>query len=126
MSALVSGCASSGGDAEDPDHDALSLEAAPVLYLNLTVGNETHLFSTASAGSISGPAGNASTTTTVTSTATGNATAGNGTAGNATDDGALGGKVPLDVSATLGATGLPAGASVGWTLDFGDAGDPGD
>ena len=131
VSALVSGCTSSSdGGLDEADLDNLSLESAPVLYLNLTIGNETHRFSTAPAATGTATGGNSSTTTVTSgnSTAAGNATQGNATAGNATGNatavagsGELGGPVPLNVSATLGASGLPSGQLVSWTLDFGDA-----
>lgn len=131
LSALVSGCTSSSKEGVDGSTtDDLGLDAAPpVLYLNLTIGNDTHRFSTLKAGG-DNATGNGTTSATATvsssnATATGNATAGNSTAGgNATGgdsgNGEPGGEAPLNVSATLGASGL-AGRSVSWTLDFGDA-----
>lgn len=130
LSAFVSGCTSSSDGGLDLEEDDLSLEAAPVLYLNVTVGNETHRFSTAPATPVAGATGGNSSTTTVTSsnsstaTASGNPTQGNASKGNSTvgaSTGELGGAAPLNVSVTLGASGLPAGTSVNWTLDFGDS-----
>ncbi|MHB1262091.1 MAG: hypothetical protein ACYC2H_10290 [Thermoplasmatota archaeon] len=126
VSALFAGCTSSAGDADEPAHDDLALAAAPVLYLNLTIGNETHRFTTATAaaGSTSGShssshGGNATGTSASGTPAKSNSTTvGNATASNAT---APGGLAPLNVTATLGAKGLPTGKAVSWTLDFGEA-----
>lgn len=126
LSAL-SGCTSGDGDG-DKEADLLASDeaAAPVLYLNLTVGDRTYAFTTGASGNGTG-SGSASASATA-ANATGNSTsggAGNGTAGNATgnatDAGSDGpaGLAPLNVTAQVGASGLPAGA-VRWELDFGD------
>jgi hypothetical protein len=127
LSLLFAGCTSStsgGTDVDEESHDDLGLAAAPVLYLNLTIGNDTHRFTSADAAAPSGASGSngtttiASNSTSAASNATaGNATAGNATAGNSTDT--PGGDAPLAVSVTLGASKLAAGKNATWQLDFG-------
>lgn len=125
LSLLSAGCtsslsgASSGADTEKED---LAIPAtAPVLYLNLTVGNTTHRFASDGSGGL-GVAKASSGTTTAASTP-GNSTAAraNATAGNTTGNASagLGGDAPLNVSASLEAKGLPKATGLGWSLDFG-------
>lgn len=121
--ALLAGCAGGAEDDHDDEHgdnhddgNDLGVPAMPVLFLNITAANETFRFSSGSQGG-AGVTGNVSTTGSATGTganATGNAT-GNASA-NAT---APGGLAPLNVTFTLGASHLPAGASANWTFDFG-------
>lgn len=130
VSSLVAGCTSSsdgGADLGDEAHDDLSL-AAPVLYLNLTVGDETHRFTSGGAGHAGHTSGSSGTTTISSANSTSSASAGsngtatgNGTAGNATGGatGSPGGDAPLAVAVALGASKLPAGTPTSWTLDFG-------
>jgi hypothetical protein len=129
---LLAGCTASTKDGlttTDPEHEDLALAAAaaaPTLYLNLTVGNTTHRFTSAgahadhsttkSSGTTTVASGNSSSSTTKTNgTAKANATA-NPAGGNASAG--LGGDAPLNVSATLGAKGLPA-TKTSWAIDFG-------
>lgn len=122
---LLAGCSGDKDGDGGPTHDDLSVPGSTtVLYLNMTVGNETFRFSSTDA-----PANathHASTGTTTVASApstTGNSTAakGNATKGNATGNLTQpGGNLPLNVSLTLGAKGLPAGKAITWTVGFGD------
>ncbi len=118
LTSILAGC-SDGGD-DDPEGDAAM--AAPVLYLNVTADGQTYRYTSGSAGG--NATGSASASASVSVSATGTTTAsagGNASApkGNATKGDAPGGEAPLNVSVTLGASGLPA--SFTWTLDFGDS-----
>lgn len=123
VAAALAGCS----DKKDDDGDGAGTSttgpagSAAVLYLNLTLGNQTFSFQSganatghgghggsASASSSTGPAGNGTAAGNATGNATGNSTGPSGTA-------------PVAVTATLGAKGLGAGA-VRWTLDFGAGG----
>jgi hypothetical protein len=92
----------------------------PVLYLNITAGNATHRFTSASAGG-SSPPGSSSASASSSASGTTTSAPANGTgnaSGNATGPA---GAAPLNVTFELGAARLPAGASARWTLDLGRA-----
>jgi hypothetical protein len=127
LASVLSGCSGKGSDAKD-DHG--STAAAPVLYLNVTAGNQTYRYTSAMAGS-----GTTSGSVSLGASATGSATGStsgsashshSGSAGaslNATKgkgNATVSGPAPLNVTVTLGATGLAAGKAFNWTLDFGD------
>ena len=113
LTSILAGCSSGGEDGLAAD---VSL-AAPVLFLNVTVGDQTHRYTSAPAAAGT-PSASASATVTVSSTASATGS-GNATAGNGTKASAASGEAPLNVSVTLGASGLPAAFT--WALDFGDA-----
>jgi hypothetical protein len=133
FASLLAGCTSStsGADPEGTEaNDDLALTAAPVLYLNVTIGNETYRFTSADAAGGRGPGDATSNGTTTVSSGNGTSTKGNATgngAGNATSGKAAntttpGGDAPLEVSVSLEATQLPANQSLSWSIDFGDLG----
>lgn len=121
---LLAGC-SSGDEA---DSSGAFTAAAPTLYLNVTAGNQTYRYTSAvstGTGSTTGTVTVASTASTSKSgSAAGNSTTGNATKakgnGTAAASGPVSGEVPLNVTVTLAAKGLPAGKAFTWTLDFGD------
>lgn len=92
--------------------------SAAVLYLNLTVGGQAFTFTSgANATGHEGHGGSSGSASTTTGPA-GNGTAPGNATGNATGPS---GPAPVNVTATLGAKGLGAGA-LRWTLDFGAGG----
>ncbi|MFA5945248.1 MAG: hypothetical protein WC876_12390, partial [Candidatus Thermoplasmatota archaeon] len=114
LTSLLAGCA----DDKDPSTDAPAGSASsasssaapavvPVLYLNITIGNGTHRFSSAPSGGV--PSANSTSAGNATTNATGNATLPSGAA-------------PLNVTFDLGASRISAGAIVLWSFDFGRAG----
>jgi hypothetical protein len=129
LSLLSAGCTSSLGgktSGSDPEHEDLGIPAAaPVLYLNLTVGNTTHRFASDGSASGAGAAGGSSASNGTATLGSGNSTEApaNATAGNATGNASAGleGAAPLNISATLEAKGLPQATASGlsWALDFG-------
>lgn len=141
----LAGCTAGTHGAKDV---GLGGDQGPVLYLNVTVNNQTYRYSSAGddgggspSGSVSGsvtPGGNGTVqgnATSGNSTAQGNATAGNGTAtatgtyGNASaGNGGMGGMpgvpsgpAPLDVRVEIGVAGLEEDLPVSWTFDWGEA-----
>jgi hypothetical protein len=124
--AALSGCADKKASAAAADDHGDEANAA-VLFLNLTIGNQTFAFSSSSlTGNATGHATHGATgsATTTNTTASANTTAGNKTAaGNATVPSGPSGPAPLNVSVTLGARNLPEGDdAVSWRLAFDDAG----
>lgn len=115
----LSGCSGTKDDGKaalQPSTSTPAAPVAPVLYLNVTVGNHTFPFTTAAmpqAPSTTGHAGNAtSSSASATSHAMGNMTM---------DAGAPSGHAPLNVTFAVGAAHLPAGQAVRWSLDFGES-----
>ena len=129
MTAGLAGCS---GKKASGDVSAAAAAAAPVLFLNVTVGNHTYPYTSAHAVPIK-PSG--VTMATPSSGAPGNATAshsasnssaamGNMTHGNMTmgmdNASAPSGHAPLNVSVAFRASGIAAGKALSWMFDFGD------
>jgi hypothetical protein len=107
--------ATPGADGAEQEDLALP-GGAPTLFLNLTIGNATHRFTSGAGGAgLAAQAGTANGTANV-APANGSAKA-NATAAANTTLGP-GGDAPLNVSVSLGAKGLPTGRTVSWSLDF--------
>jgi hypothetical protein len=130
LTTVLAGCSGSRDDDGAPQGGA---PAAPVLFMNVTVDGQTYRYTSGGGANGTGN-GTLSATATATigstgATATGNATGGPTGAGNSTGSGVNvtgnvtdrpSGQAPLNVTVTLGGTGLPA--SFNWTLDWGDQG----
>ena len=130
LTASLAGCGGKKGDSGTP---APVASAAPTLYLNVTVGNHTFPFTSSGSGSmshasLSGGNHSASSSSGNASHSGSSSSGSNGTLshagmghGNMTAN-ATGpsGAAPLNVTVTLGASGVPAGKALAWALDFGD------
>lgn len=136
LTALLAGCSADkdkddGAATTDPPHDDLATPApSPVLYLNVTIGNQTFRFSSDDLATRPAPSSATNGSVTISSSnttspgPTGNAT-GNATSGsNATA--APSGPAPLEVAFELGARRLTNTTGLRWTLgDAERSGNPG-
>ena len=130
LTALLAGC-SGGKDADDgdatsdPSHDDLvAAPPAPILYLNVTIGEQTYRFASDDLASRPAPATGSNGSVTISSSNSSTASAGanatgNATAGNATETPS--GPAPLDVGFELGARRLANTTGLRWTLGEADA-----